>query len=192
MKSINVSSGAAEGWEALTKDWVDCTACPISEYACKKVFGRGRVPAKVVLIGEGPGQTEDAAGYAFVGAAGRVLDFAVKELNGLDVSWFVTNLIACRPTDELNGRNRPPTDTEVGKCSARLQQTLDLVKPQAVVLLGRIPEKFLLASDYFKSRGLPILSAAHPAWIARQGSENAPQFASWKDRIVEFCQRVCK
>ena len=101
----------------------------------KIVDGRGNPSASVWFIGEAPGKQEEAQGEPFVGASGKILQSAI-ELIGLDEgSYFVTNVVLCRPSD-AHGNNRPPTHAEKDVCCLHLKFQLKDFKPMLVVTLG--------------------------------------------------------
>jgi uracil-DNA glycosylase family 4 len=155
----------------------DCQRCGLCQYRRHVVFGRGRVPADVLFIGEAPGKAEDLLGEAFVGPAGRVLQDSLQEasrLSGLPVpSHFITNVCACRPTDAPQGPNREPTEMEAWQCRERLVQTHHDVHPSRVVLLGRVAEREC-------RRIWPgCVVIPHPAWLLRSGGTSSGAFLTY-------------
>ncbi|HEY7736716.1 MAG TPA: UdgX family uracil-DNA binding protein [Candidatus Limnocylindrales bacterium] len=117
-----------------------CRACPLWERATQTVFGEGAAPARLLLVGEQPGDREDLAGAPFVGPAGRILDRAL-DAAGIDrETAFVTNVVKhfkWRPAPSGKRRlHERPNRAEVGACLPWVQAELDLVEPEAVVLLG--------------------------------------------------------
>lgn len=117
-----------------------CRACPLWERATQTVFGAGPTPAPIMLVGEQPGDREDILGAPFVGPAGRILDEALRRA-GIDrETVFVTNVVKhfkWRPS--VGGKRRlheRPTRAEVGACLPWVRAELELVRPEAVILLG--------------------------------------------------------
>ncbi len=109
----------------------ECKACGLCDSRKNAVAGIGSVPAKVMLIGEAPGQEEDKIGEPFVGKAGRQLDSLLYQI-GWDRNWcFVTNTVHCRPI-----RNAIPSPKQIAACSHWLDIELDLVRPEILVLMG--------------------------------------------------------
>src|SRR5438045_2059688 len=96
--------------EALRRDASDCTACPLSVTRTNVVFGEGNPNTPLVIVGEGPGETEDATGRPFVGRAGQLLDDCLRECGMTRKHVFITNVVRCRPTMVEGGRvkNRAP------------------------------------------------------------------------------------
>jgi DNA polymerase len=110
----------------------DCTACPLHLTRIQAVPGYGPVTARVMAVGEAPGENEDREGKPFVGAAGRLLT-SLLESAGLDRrDIYITNIVKCRPP-----RNRDPEPIEVEACSHYLDEQIALLQPDVILLLGR-------------------------------------------------------
>jgi uracil-DNA glycosylase family 4 len=110
----------------------ECTACPLHLTRIQAVPGYGPVTARVMAVGEAPGESEDREGKPFVGAAGRLLT-ALLESVGLDRrDIYITNIVKCRPP-----RNRDPEPVEVEACSPFLDEQIALLQPDVILLLGR-------------------------------------------------------
>jgi uracil-DNA glycosylase family protein len=149
-----------------------CRACDLWERATQTVFGRGPVPARLMLVGEQPGDQEDRAGEPFVGPAGQVLDRALADA-GIDrEKVFVTNVVKhfkWRPSPGSKRRlHERPTRAEVGACIPWVESELRLVKPEAVVALGATAAQALLRSDISinRDRGRPLESDLAPLVVA--------------------------
>jgi uracil-DNA glycosylase len=109
-----------------------CHACPLHESRTQAVPGYGPASARIMAVGEAPGEKEDAQGKPFVGAAGKLL---TKLLEGIGLSrndLYITNTIKCRPPG-----NRDPQPDEVLACSHFLDEQIALIKPDVILLLGR-------------------------------------------------------
>jgi uracil-DNA glycosylase len=135
-----VASKAGAGRAALAKMAAACQACDLWERATQTVFGVGPRSATIVLVGEQPGDQEDRAGEPFVGPAGRVLDQAL-EAAGIDrEKTFVTNVVKhfkWKPAPSGKRRlHERPNSVEVRACRPWLESELQLVGPEAVVLMG--------------------------------------------------------
>jgi uracil-DNA glycosylase family protein len=115
-----------------------CRGCDLYQHATQAVVGDGPVSARLVLVGEQPGDQEDKAGEPFVGPAGRVLDRALEEAGIARDDVFVTNAVK-HFRFETKGKRRihqSPTRWQVAACQPWLLSELDLVRPTGVVLLG--------------------------------------------------------
>jgi DNA polymerase len=110
----------------------ECTACPLHQTRIQAVPGYGPVTARIMAVGEGPGETEDREGKPFVGAAGQLLT-RLLESAGLDRrDIYITNIIKCRPPG-----NRDPEPEEVEACSHFLDEQIAMLQPQVILVLGR-------------------------------------------------------
>jgi uracil-DNA glycosylase len=169
---------------ALREEALVCTHCGLSETRTHVVFGEGNENSPLVLVGEGPGETEDATGRPFVGRAGKLLD-EVLAANGMSRRHvYICNVIKCRAALMENGRlkNRPPRVEEAAACRPWLAAQLRLIQPQVIVCLGSPAANGLIHPNFaiMRERGqwfrdnpyAPwIMAALHPAYILRQQGE---------------------
>ena len=122
----------AEGWEALEAKCKECKKCRLCEGRRNVVFGVGDKNAKIMFVGEGPGEDEDREGEPFVGKSGQLLD---KYLNffGFDRgdNVYIANIVKCRPP-----KNRDPLEDEAEICIEYLRQQVRLIRTQIIVCLG--------------------------------------------------------
>ena len=170
-----------------------CTKCEeLAEYRSQTVPGVGPSDAQVVFIGEGPGRWEDEKGEPFVGDAGTYLTELLEKI-GLDrADVFITNVVKCRPPD-----NRNPKAPEMENCEPYLERQLALIKPDLVVLLGRVAlERFFPKEKITEAAAKPrrrvvgereitFLPMLHPAYaIRRQDLKPEIEQQFWKIRKV--------
>ncbi len=161
----------------------DCRGCHLWRHATQTVFGEGMKKARVVFIGEQPGDKEDRAGRPFVGPAGRELDRALDEV-GIDrAEVYVTNVVKHFAFEERGKRrmHRTPKRFEIEACKPWLEEELRQVDPEALVLLGATAAKALLGASFriTRERGRPldsdlaelVLATAHPSSILRQRTD---------------------
>jgi DNA polymerase len=161
-----------------------CVACDLSEHRTNVVFGEGNPHSPLVIVGEGPGETEDKTGRPFVGRAGKLLDECLRECGILRKHVFITNVVRCRPTIEENGRlkNRPPRADEANTCiSLWLEPTLAAIEPLVILCLGApsanaiIKKGFKMTQErgqFFDSKyARYAIAGLHPAYILRQQGE---------------------
>ena len=145
--------------EELRSVCQDCSKCELGKSRTNLVFGVGNEHAKLMFVGEGPGEQEDLQGVPFVGRAGKLLDdmLAMFELKREDV--YIANIVKCRPP-----KNRDPLPDEQDACYPWLEQQLALIKPKLVVCLGRIAAMRLIDPHY-------RITQQHGQWISREGME---------------------
>jgi len=110
----------------------NCRRCPLGHSRTRAVPGVGPPTARIMIVGEAPGQNEDQQGEPFVGAAGKLLDQLLGGIGLSRADVFITNILKCRPPG-----NRDPQPIEVEACSPYLEQQQRLIKPEVVLLLGR-------------------------------------------------------
>ncbi len=168
--------------ESLCQAALGCTACALAEKRRNVVFGEGDPHSPLVLVGEGPGDQEDASGRPFVGRAGQLLDRAIAQAGLQREQVYICNTVKCRACDWSSGKpqNRPPTDQETLACRQWLIPQLGFIAPRVVLCIGAPSAKNLIKPDfkitkergkYFKCELAPIAMATlHPAYILRQSS----------------------
>ena len=160
-----------------------CQACPLWEIGTRTVFGTGPADARLVLIGEAPGEHEDRQGVPFVGPAGRLLDRALAAA-GLDrAELYLTNVVKHRPWVQQGARakNRPPKASEIKACAPWLAAELTLLQSKIVVCLGAPAARAILGKDFrltqqrgqwYSTDAIPhVLATLHPAYVLIQPAE---------------------
>src|SRR6266516_7735001 len=144
-----------------------CTKCELYKSRKNAVPGEGPADAKIMFVGEGPGQNEDEQGRPFVGAAGKLLTELLESIGLNRAEVFITNIVKCRPPN-----NRAPRRSEVEACNPYLIEQIRLIKPRIICALGTPAITTLLGDEYSatKAHGKPvpkerltILPMYHPA-----------------------------
>jgi uracil-DNA glycosylase family protein len=195
---------AQSSLEATRIDAADCRACPLWKPATQTVFGEGPARARIMLVGEQPGDQEDLAGRPFIGPAGKLLDRALTEA-GIDRTVvYITNAVK-HFKFELRGKRRlhkKPADAEIAACLQWLERELELIAPQLVVALGASAARALFgrATPIEKNRGKPmafepygqILVTVHPSFLLRMPpADRAREYARFVDDL-RIAARVTK
>jgi uracil-DNA glycosylase len=169
--------------KALKEAAGECRGCHLWRPATQTVFGEGRKSSRLMLVGEQPGDREDLAGKPFVGPAGRELDRGLEAAGIERRDAYLTNVVKHFKFEERGRRriHQTPKRFEIDACMPWLRAELDVVKPEALVLLGAVAAKALLGSSFkvTQQRGelldsdlAPIVSATiHPSAILRQRDE---------------------
>ena len=149
----------------LEKRCISCTKCSLSTGRTNVVFGRGNPKARILIIGEGPGQQEDEQALAFVGRAGKMLNKSFLSV-GIDTNkdCYVSNIVKCRPPN-----NRKPKSIEIENCMPWLDSQIELIKPKVIVLAGST------AVQSYLNINQPI-SKIRGKWITREGVKYMPIF----------------
>ena len=175
-------------FQILQKECSTCVKCSLSSTRNNVVFGRGNPHSKLFVIGEGPGQQEDAQGLAFVGRAGKMLDSAFQSV-GIDTNkdCYISNIVKCRPPN-----NRKPLANEVKECMPWLNEQIELIKPKVIVLAGSTAVQSYLDIDepISKLRGkwivrddIKYMPIFHPSYLLRNPSKEKgkPKWLTWQD-----------
>lgn len=142
-----------------------CNRCGLQQ---RIIWGIGPVPARIMLIGEAPGENEARAGRPFVGKSGKETDYLLARAGIMREDVYVTNLVKCRPP-----KNRDPSDEEIEGCARWLKEELNQVRPRFLITVGRIASRFFLGGvsmevvhglPFQQSSGSVVVPAFHPAF----------------------------
>ena len=132
-----------------------CKKCELGNARTNLVFGAGNENAKLMFIGEAPGEQEDLSGTPFVGRAGKLFD---KYLEAVGISRdevYIANMLKCRPP-----KNRDPLPSEQDICIEYLREQVRIIKPKMIVCLGRISAMRLISPDY-------KITKEHGIWVKK-------------------------
>ena len=172
-----------------------CRACSIGAQRRNNVYGEGDPLADLMLIGEGPGETEDRLGRPFVGRAGELLEKMLGAIGLAREDVYIANTVKCRPTlqGERGLKNRAPVPAEMANCRPFLDEQIEIIRPRVLLALGAPAAKSFLGPNYAitKQRGrwergpldIPLLVTFHPAYVLRQtgGELTAVKRLVWDD-----------
>ena len=176
-------SDPASGLRLIREDIGDCTRCRLHKQGRKQiVFGVGNPRAELMFIGEAPGADEDEQGEPFVGRAGQLLNNMIKAMGLSREEIYIANIIKCRPPG-----NRTPERDECDTCSPFLMRQIEVIGPKAIVALGAVAAKTLLAvnapmsqlrGQWYDFRGTKLAVTYHPAFLLRDPRQKKE---TWKD-----------
>jgi len=175
---------SAADWVALRAQVAECRACSLHKTRTQTVFGVGDVYAKIMVIGEAPGEDEDQQGEPFVGRAGQLLNEMLFAIGLRREQVFIANILKCRPPN-----NRDPLPEEAAQCKPFLLRQVEWVQPRVILAVGRIASQNLLQSDEpidqirgkqhaFGARKTPLVVTYHPAYLLRSPLEKRK---AWDD-----------
>ena len=172
-----------------------CRRCAIGYERRNNVYGEGDPCAALMVVGEGPGETEDELGRPFVGRAGQLLDRMLAAIGLAREDVYICNTVKCRPTFAApNGlRNRAPEPDEMANCRPFLDKQIEIIAPRVLMALGAPAAKSFLGRDFQISKmrgrwyagpnGIPLMATFHPAYVLRQtgGEIEAVKRLVWSD-----------
>ena len=182
-----------EQWQKLMEICAECEKCSLHQTRTKIVFGKGSPEAKIMFIGEAPGESEDREGLPFVGRAGKLLD---KYMSYVDFSLdnvYIANILKCRPP-----QNRDPEQSEQDACIDFLRLQTKLIDPQIIVCLGRIAAMRIIKPDFkitsehglwFKKNNIYMTAIYHPSALLRDAPKKAEallDFKAVREKAVEL------
>jgi uracil-DNA glycosylase, family 4 len=164
-----------------------CQKCPLAHTRTQVVIERGNRRAQIMIIGEGPGQTEDETGLPFVGKAGQLLDKILASVQLSENEVYICNVIKCRPP-----QNRDPLPEEISACNPYLLEQIRLVNPKIVLLTGKYAMLTLLGikqgitkvrGQWYERDGRLFMPIFHPAYLLRNPSreKGSPKWLMWQD-----------
>ena len=163
--------GRDEDLEAVARDLAGCTRCGLHRTRKTIVTGEGNPRARLVFVGEGPGEEEDLQGRPFVGAAGQLLNKIIEAMGFQREEVFIANVVKCRPPS-----NRTPKPDEVSACRSFLVRQLKALSPQVICAMGAVAAQALLHTGEGISRlrgrfhqweGIPLMPTYHPSYLLR-------------------------
>lgn len=175
--------------EELSKYVSACKRCGLCNQRTNVVISRGNHEAKLMIIGEGPGQQEDLSGFPFVGRAGQLLDKILDSAEiDKDKDVYICNVVKCRPPG-----NRVPQADEIEKCRPYLDAQISFVNPQLLLLAGATAVQAILKSKdpisrmrgkwFPHSSGAKVMPVFHPSYLLRNDSREvgSPKWLMWQD-----------
>jgi len=178
-----------EKLSAIAREVAACRTCSLHESRTHVVPGQGNPTARVVFVGEGPGQTEDDQGLAFVGRAGQLLTEIIRAMQLTRDDVFICNVVKCRPPG-----NRVPAPDEMAACEPFLKRQLEILRPEVIVALGGVAVKCLLRDPklsitrirgtWQRYEGIPLMPTFHPAYLLRNPWD--------KPKVWEDIQKVMR
>ena len=187
------SAASAQTLEELKAELSRFEGCALRHTAMNLVFADGNPKARIMFIGEAPGEDEDRQGKPFVGVSGQLLDRMLASIGMDRTNTYISNILFWRPPG-----NRSPTDAEIAACLPFAERHIALVKPEIIVLLGGVATKSLLHTkegitrirgrwtEYAPTSGdgsttIPCLPMYHPAYLLRQPTAKRQ---AWNDLLL--------
>lgn len=172
-----------------------CHSCELRQGCHNVVFGEGNPEAKIMVIGEGPGEEEDKKGRPFVGRAGQLLD-KILAACGYErfTHVYIANIVKCRPP-----KNRIPTPEERASCISHLYEQIKIIQPAIIVLLGATALQGLIDSQakitsmrgkWLKWQDIWVMPTYHPAALLRNPRLKQPTWEDFKNIVFKYRELV--
>jgi uracil-DNA glycosylase len=178
--------------KALREAAADCTACPLHKDATQTVFGEGLKRARLMMVGEQPGDREDIEGHVFVGPAGGVLDKGLERAGIERGDVYLTNVVKhfkWKPKGKRRIHQQPRAE-EIKACAPWLESEIGVVDPELILCLGAVAVKAVMGPSFKVMRdrgnvgetelGRPAMPTVHPSSILRGPDEDR------KDAMAAF------
>ena len=190
---VTKKSSATAQLEGLRAKAAGCTDCPLYANATQTVFGEGSPRARIMVVGEQPGDVEDREGHPFIGPAGRILDQGLAQAGIARRMIYVTNAVKHFKWEPRGKRrlHKTPAQREVDACYQWLEGEMQAVRPALVVALGATAAKVLLGPRFRitqgrgqvqRREGLPdVLATYHPSFLLR--IKDRPE---WQETYGQF------
>jgi len=168
--------------EDIRKELGDCRRCPLHRSRTNIVFGAGNPKARLMFVGEGPGEEEDRRGEPFVGKAGQLLTRMIQAIGLQRRDVYITNVVKSRPPG-----NRNPLPQEIEACKPFLIMQIESIRPGVICALGKVAAQSILETDasisalrgrFQEFRGIPVMPTFHPAYLLRYPQSKG---LAWKD-----------
>ncbi len=159
------------GLNGIREELGECTRCPLHRTRKNIVFGEGSGKAKLVFVGEAPGEEEDNQGRPFVGRAGQLLTRIILAMGIKREDVYICNILKCRPPG-----NRNPKEEEIASCEPFLTKQLEAINPQVICALGTFAARTLLRTEvpisairgkFQDFHGRKLMPTYHPAYLLR-------------------------
>jgi uracil-DNA glycosylase family 4 len=176
------TTNPAAALQAIRNELGECTRCRLHEGRAHLVFGTGNPRARLMFVGEAPGQDEDEQGLPFVGRAGQLLTKMIESMGFRRDDVYIANVLKCRPPG-----NRPPRPDEVATCGPFLRKQIAAINPEVLCTLGSFAAQAVLRREdkisamrgkFFSIDGVTVMPTYHPAYLLRNPAEKR---TVWED-----------
>jgi len=177
----------------------DCTRCKLHTGRTRLVFGDGSPDARLMFVGEGPGEEEDRQGLPFVGKAGQLLTRIIEAMGLKREDVYIANIVKCRPPG-----NRNPEPDEIASCSPFIQRQIEILRPKVICALGTFAAQTILGTGQKISRlrgrfhdfpipfkdgsptGIRVMPTFHPAYLLRNETDKPLVWEDMKLILTEL------
>ena len=167
-----------------------CTKCELSKTRKNVVFGSGSPDARLMFIGEAPGEEEDNQALPFVGRAGQLLTKIIEAMGLKREDVYIANILKCRPPN-----NRAPLLPEILACEANVKKQVEMIRPRVICTLGKFASQTLLKTEtpisalrgHFREyEGIKVMPTFHPAYLLRNPDDKKLVWQDMKKVLKEL------
>lgn len=185
------ATGDKSALDNLREEVLGCKRCGLHKTRHNVVFGAGDTKAKLMFVGEAPGEDEDMQGLPFVGRAGKLLTKIIEAMGLKREDVYIANILKCRPPN-----NRMPLPTEIMECEDNVKRQVGLIKPKVICTLGKFASQTLLRSQtpisalrghFQEYNGTKVMPTFHPAYLLRNPNDKKLVWQDMKKIMKELC-----
>jgi uracil-DNA glycosylase len=186
---------AALSLESVREELGDCRRCKLHERRTNIVFGVGNPQARLIFVGEGPGEDEDLQGEPFVGRAGQLLTKMIEAMGLKREDVYICNVVKCRPPE-----NRQPQPDEISTCRPFLEKQIDRIKPEIIVALGTHAAQTLLNTTekisalrgrFHRYRNnILLMPTFHPSYLLRSPEKKKEVWEDMKTVLTKLGLKI--
>jgi DNA polymerase len=186
----NVAEKAPDNLAALKKEVLNCRMCDLYKTRRNVVFGSGSPKAKLMFVGEAPGEEEDIQGLPFVGKAGQLLTKIIEAMKLKREDVYIANVLKCRPPN-----NRAPLPTEILACEENMRRQVEFIRPKVICTLGKFASQTLLKTQtpisalrgkFQDYNGIKVMPTFHPAYLLRNPNDKKLVWEDMKKVLKEL------
>ncbi|MBD2104922.1 uracil-DNA glycosylase family protein [Leptolyngbya sp. FACHB-261] len=185
--SLPIPPGSYSDIATIVRHCNSCVRCELAAGRTHAVVGRGSENAKIMIVGEGPGQHEDETGIPFVGRSGQLLEKILESVRLTEDDVYISNIVKCRPPG-----NRTPTTEEADICKGYLLEQIRMIDPKIILLTGATAVRSLtgnkqgitkIRGEWLSWNGRDCMPIFHPAYLLRNPSRDkgSPKWLMWQD-----------
>lgn len=202
MSRTGIGGNVRAAWEAVRAEAMGCTRCELYRCGTQTVFGEGPLDARILFVGEQPGDQEDLAGKPFVGPAGQLFDRALADAGVDRAATYVTNAVKHFKFERRGKRriHQKPDGGEIAACRWWIEQERALIRPTVTVALGATAARSLFGKVVTISalRGRPHEAAdggetwvtVHPSFLLRARNDREAEYARFVDDLHRIGERA--
>lgn len=182
-------------FESVREELGDCKRCKLHKTRTNIVFGVGNPKARLIFVGEGPGEDEDIQGEPFVGRAGQLLTKIIEAMGLKRGNVYICNVVKCRPPG-----NRAPQPDEISACRPFLEKQIDAIKPEIIIALGthavqtllNTPEKISVLRGRFHlyRNNILLMPTFHPSYLLRSPEKKKEVWEDMKTVLAKLGLKI--